>query len=171
MRFTTMGYNQRYVINPKRRDGAGFDDISLEVSSGSRRIIDTDVAAEAYGWSADQLRQMNEHILSHPDFGTRKIVDRGGEDENGLLRNTHVWVLFLADDQDIPDDYREFCAEQRWFKAWYPDGEPEVVERVIPEGGKRCAEVMRDGNKARPCPELALPDSDYCADHSFAEVS
>jgi hypothetical protein len=172
MRFVTDGYRQAYAINPSLRElvmaGNGVrrsDIVGLWVSSNNTRMIDTDKEAKSYGWSEEDKELVEKTLLSHPDFGTKVLRDRGEQRGDELL-NVQVWKLWFAPDQDIPEKYQEFCEEQSWYKAW--DYSVTPVVPAVSENTCIFTDVV--GNSVMRCTDPAQEDQDYCEAH-LAEMA
>jgi len=176
MRFTTAGYNQSYTLNPTlgelRRMANGRDPDrgvsatpGITISSGMSRTLDTEAAQIGYGWSDEDRTMMERHLMSHPDFGRKRTVDRG-EQRGDLLLNSQVWLLWFAPDQEIPDEHEEFCSHQQWFKAWGTATEAAGT----PVSDRQCIYAETVGNAVLGCKNPALEGQDYCEEHVLAEV-
>ena len=174
MKFMTAGYNQTYNLNPTigdlRQDNGGVvrrDAYGLAASSENSRIIDTDYQAEKYGWTAEDKHLMERHLLSHPDFGRRRLVDSGLE-RDGALLSAPVWELYLAPGEVIPDEHLDFARQQLWFAF-----EGDAMTAIIPSqeqlaealDGRKCMKSRMDNGVALRCPNNAMEGEDYCSLH------
>lgn len=84
MKFMAKWDNTQYVVEPKDRvflPGGKVNKIAgLRAEfTGRSHIFDSEVAAKSYRWSDKQKKQVEEYLVSHPDFGHAIYLAPGQE--------------------------------------------------------------------------------------------
>lgn len=96
MKFMAKFDNVVYVVEPKDLvflPGGKVNRVPgvKAVFSGPNHIFDSDIQAKRWKWNADLKKQVEEHLITHDDFGRD---------------------IYLAPGEELPEEYRDVVSEK-----------------------------------------------------------
>jgi hypothetical protein len=131
---------------------------------GNQNIFDSEEAQRGLGWSDEDRLRVERALMAHPKFNNLRVVDIGGPEPNVQGGNGLLPEIGFAPGQELPDEHLEFVKDLRWFQI-------DLAQASTPESTGRCEAAVETVDGSRQCGKAAVAGSDYCEEHSLAEVS
>lgn len=139
MRFASTAQRTKYVVKPKYRTMDDNGQVQPHPGLTARFLnhtFDSERAQADLGWTDEQRKQVENHLLAHKDF------DRPG----GIFLDT-------AAGESKADILRAA-------------GHPMAEQMATKEQPRCLFFFRNDSGEAEQCPHVALAESDYCNQHS-----